>query len=81
MGESSSTDAVTLRAWQQLMARIGLSPDASGGSVNFTGADPVIGSRVRYGAATASALAAQAAGAAVEVVNLDHEAAPALALG
>jgi crotonobetainyl-CoA:carnitine CoA-transferase CaiB-like acyl-CoA transferase len=53
-------------AFEQLMARIGLSESDTGGQVSFTGADPVLPSRLRYGAATASALAAQ--GAAIATI-------------
>ncbi len=54
-------DAQTIvrQAHATLLARIGLTP-APGDTVGFGGADPVIASRLRYGAASASALAAQA---------------------
>ena len=57
-------DSHTRSAFEQLMARVGLSEADTGGQVNFTGADPVLPSRLRYGAATASAIATQAAGIA-----------------
>lgn len=54
-------DAATVEGYQLLLSRIGLSADDPGGNVSFTGADPVIPSRLRYGAGTASAIGAQAA--------------------
>lgn len=57
-------DQATLQAYQLLLERIGLDESDSGGSVRFTGADPVVPSRLRYGAATASAIAAHGAAVA-----------------
>lgn len=53
-------DAFTQNAYRRLLERVGLTEGAAGGAVRFIGADPVIASRLRYGAATAAALAAQA---------------------
>ena len=54
-------DAASVEGYRLLLSRIGLSEDDPGGEVRFVGSDPVIPSRLRYGAGTASALAAQAA--------------------
>ncbi|MDB5999187.1 MAG: acyl-CoA hydratase [Rhizobacter sp.] len=54
-------DPITTAAYRLLLARVGLSEADVGGSVTFTGADPVVPSRLRYGAATASAIGVQAA--------------------
>jgi crotonobetainyl-CoA:carnitine CoA-transferase CaiB-like acyl-CoA transferase len=59
-------DAITAEACRRLLQRIGLDPAMAGTQVHFTGADPVIRSRHRYGAATASALGAQ--GAAIAAI-------------
>src|SRR5690606_26547975 len=53
-------DPATLRAYRLLLSRIGLAEGDGGGPVTFSGADPAVPSRVRYAAATASAIAAQA---------------------
>lgn len=53
-------DQASVRAYRLLLSRIGLAEGDGGGSVSFTGADPVVPSRLRYAAATASAIAAQA---------------------
>lgn len=54
-------DAATVEGYRLLLSRIGLADGDPGGDVRFIGADPVIPGRLRYGAATASAIAAQAA--------------------
>jgi len=54
-----SMDIITADACRRLLDRIGLAPQQACTAVQFTGCDPVIRSRHRYGAATASALAAQ----------------------
>jgi crotonobetainyl-CoA:carnitine CoA-transferase CaiB-like acyl-CoA transferase len=55
------TDHFAVAAYRQLIDRIGIATDDPGGAVRFTGSDPVIPSRLRYGAATASAIAAEVA--------------------
>ncbi len=57
-------DEVTRCAYRLLLSRIGLTEDDPGGQVRIVGSDPVLPSRLRYGAATASAIAAEAAGIA-----------------
>jgi crotonobetainyl-CoA:carnitine CoA-transferase CaiB-like acyl-CoA transferase len=55
--------ATARKSLDLLLERAGLGTDAAAG-VTFSGDDPVVSSRLRYGAATASALAANAAGVA-----------------
>lgn len=57
-------DAISV--YRNLLQDIGLSEDAVGGSVAITGADPIVPSRHRLGAATAGALATQ--GAAIAAI-------------
>jgi crotonobetainyl-CoA:carnitine CoA-transferase CaiB-like acyl-CoA transferase len=52
-------DPVTIDACRRLLAAIGLPDRPALQHLTVTGADPVIRSRLRYGAATAAALAAQ----------------------
>ena len=52
-------DLVTIDACRRLLAAIGLADGPALQHLTVTGADPVIRSRLRYGAATAAALAAQ----------------------
>ena len=52
-------------AFRVLLDRAGIDAGALAGKVRFVGADPVVPSLHRYGAATASALAAYAAGIAL----------------
>lgn len=52
-------------AFRTLLNRAGIGPDDLAGAVKFLGKDPVVPSRLRYGAATASALAAFGAGVAL----------------
>ncbi len=52
-------------AFHTLLARAGIDRADLAGAVNFLGEDPVVPSRHRYGAATASALAVYAAGIAM----------------
>jgi len=49
------------QACAHLLKRIGIDDSSTACDLHFTGADPVVPSRHRYGAATASALAAQGA--------------------
>ncbi|HEY4200311.1 MAG TPA: CoA transferase [Devosiaceae bacterium] len=58
-----STAAQT--AFLTLLGRAGIDPNDLAGAVRFLGEDPVVPSYHRYGAATASALAAYAAGMAL----------------
>jgi crotonobetainyl-CoA:carnitine CoA-transferase CaiB-like acyl-CoA transferase len=52
-------------AFRFLLRRAGLDPASLAGAVRFIGEDPVVSSRHLYGAATAAALAAHAAGVAL----------------
>ncbi|MGD9944994.1 MAG: CoA transferase [Burkholderiaceae bacterium] len=56
-----SCDPAADAACRLLMQRIGLDADRCDADIEFTGSDPVVSSRHRYGAATAAALAAQGA--------------------
>lgn len=58
-----STAAET--AFTTLLGRAGIDPNDLAGEVRFTGQDPVVPSLHKYGAATASALAAYGAGVAL----------------
>ena len=51
-------------AFDALVAQLGLTREDTGGAIGFIDDDPIVASRFRPGAATAAALAAQAAGVA-----------------
>lgn len=57
--------AAAQSAFRVLLTRAGIDPSNLAGAVNFVGEDPVVPSLHRYGAATAAALAAYAAGVAM----------------
>jgi hypothetical protein len=59
-------DPISSEACRRLIERIGIESSMLGTQVHFIGADPVIPSRHRYGAATAAALGAQ--GAAIAAI-------------
>ena len=60
-GPQAGDDGSPRSACHHLLARAGLEPADVAADICFTGADPVVPSRHRYGAATAGALGAQAA--------------------
>lgn len=58
--------SIALETCHRLLSQMGVSPEETGGSIVITGADPIVASPHRLGAASAAALAAQ--GAAIAAV-------------
>jgi CoA-transferase family III len=59
-----NADPIVITAYHRLLARIGLNPPDVAAELFVSGSDPVLPSRLRYGTAVVSALAANAAAVA-----------------